>query len=142
MPGRLRLFFLTEVQAMSKRTFWRLWLLPVACMLLVTAGSGQGQAPPANVPPLPSVGVYPPAPPAVPQVTPPAPPSVDELVAQLAKVRQQQSELAKQEKALVEQLRARHQAQTETLIKLGVLAPPAPPPSVAVDFTFSTVPAK
>lgn len=111
---------------MRKRTPWRVVVVPLSCLLfLAVVGPGRSQPPGAGatVPDkIPTISVT------RPDTRAPNPPSrsLDDLLAQLAKVREQRAELEKQEKALVEELRARHQAQTEALIKFGVLPLPAP----------------
>jgi hypothetical protein len=53
---------------------------------------------------------------------------MDDLIGQLVKLREQRAELDRQEKAVTDELRARHQAHAEALTKLGILPPPAPLP--------------
>ena len=116
---------------MRKHIPWRMTVVTLSCLLLLAVGGPARSQRPGDAGPDKKLGPGLPEPDRLDLVKapPPAKPaarSVDDLLAQLAKVREQQAELATQEKALVEELRAKHQAQTEGLTKLGVLHSPAP----------------
>lgn len=124
---------------MLTRMSWQVALLPVACLLLLTVASGQGQPPSTGAPPVPSFDPdVPPAKPAATRpVVPPAASSVDDLISKLESVRKQKAELEKQEQAVLQQLKERLKQQGDRLSKLGVLpTPPAPPPPPDVPTIF------
>ncbi|MBO0697316.1 MAG: hypothetical protein J2P46_02875 [Zavarzinella sp.] len=125
---------------MSKWVSWRLALVPVASVFLLTAGSGQGQAPPPDVPPLPDIGPAPLARPMVPQAT--APVSVEDLMNQLERLRKEKAEIEKRERAVLQQLKERLKQQGERLSKMGIaVTPPSPGPDTK-DVGLPLVPPK
>jgi hypothetical protein len=105
---------------------FRHWMLPLACLAILTIGNGHGQPQPPEEPtrtkallksdPPPPQAADPPAAPA--RQTPPA--SVDDLITRLEKLRQQKAELEKQEREVVEQLREIVKSQADRLSKLGI----------------------
>jgi hypothetical protein len=115
---------------------FRHWMLPLACLAILTIGSGHGQPQPPEEPPRikallksdpPPPAVDPPAAPAKPS----APQSVDDLITRLEKLRQQKAELEKQEREVVEQLREIVKSQADRLSKLGInLTGPEPKEAV------------
>jgi hypothetical protein len=123
-------------------------VLSLACLVLLAFGIGQGQPQSEQPPRIPPPGLGDPLVP--PAVTPPAPPTVEDLVNRLEKLRKQKTDIEKQEQAIVEQLRARYQAHTEALIKLGILPPPnvpkvgqaTPPNPATIEYSVPVPPVK
>jgi len=108
---------------------FRHWMLPLACLAILTLGSGHGQPQPPEEPPRikallkseppPPQAADTPAIPATPaRATTPL--SVDDLITRLEKLRQQKAELEKQEREVVEQLREIVKSQADRLSKLGI----------------------
>jgi hypothetical protein len=116
---------------------FRQWMLPLACLAILTIGDGHGQPQPPEEPPRikallksdppPPQAADPPATPA--RSTPPT--SVDDLITRLEKLRQQKAELEKQEREVVEQLREIVKSQADRLSRLGInLGGPEPKEAV------------
>jgi hypothetical protein len=98
-------------------------------LALLTASAQTGQPQPATAPPpprddLPDIKL----PTAQPAPTPAPAPTVEDLLAQLEKLRKQKADLEKQEQAVVAKLHERLKDQGDRLNKLGVITPPPPPP--------------
>jgi hypothetical protein len=112
-------------------------------LLSASAQTGRPQPAPGTAPPplsddkapVPTVPIPPPdiklptvnlTPVPVPALVPP--PTVEDLLAQLQKLRQQKAELEKQEQAVVAKLQERLKDQADQLKKLGIVIPAAAPP--------------
>lgn len=119
---------------MNSTKFWRLAVLPVTALALLTFGSqsGRPQGPPPPGIDAPGIPLQLNTPKKIAETPVPAP-TVDNLIEQLKQVRKQKAELEAREKAVISQLQGLLKNQNEELRKLGIEVAPEPGQATFID---------